>query len=92
MIEALTQVEGIQKIHQFNHQEIEVYSFPSTCDERIKRKIFSWCNTMASPSQTTFQFENMYAILKISKKYITCVICNGNSNLGEIRTLLEHID
>jgi NACalpha-BTF3-like transcription factor len=92
MIKDLTQVDGIEYIHQFNHQEIEIFSFPSVCDERMKRKIFSWSQTMPTPSQTTFRFENSYAMMRISKKHIICVVCGVNSNLGEIRNLLEHLD
>ncbi len=89
MLQDIQKIEGVSNIVQFSHEEVELFSYPSKCDERMKRKIYQWKTSMSNPSMTTIRYLDKFAILRISKHDIICILCNENSNLGEIRKALE---
>ena len=92
MIQEIQTIEGVSNIFQFSHEEVELFSYPTTCDERMKRKIYQWRASMSNPSLTTIRYLDKFAILQISKHYLICVLCHENSNIGEIRKALQDIE
>ncbi len=91
MLRDIQNIEGVSNIFQFSHEEVELFSYPTKCDERLKRKIFQWRTSMSKPSMTTIRYVDKFAILRISEHDLTCILCHENSNLGEIRKFLEKI-
>ena len=91
MLQDIQNIEGVFNIFQFSHEEVELFSYPTKCDERMKRKIYQWRTSMLNPSMTTIRYIDKFAILQISKHSVICILCHENSNIGEIRKALENI-
>jgi len=92
MLQDIQNIEGVTHIFQFSHEEVELFSYPTKCDERMKRKIYQWKTSILNPSLTTIRYLDKFAILHLSKHYLTCILCHENSNIGEIRKALQNIE